>query len=162
MDYYQSYDGGFNIRKIAESCQGLKRSEETKLKMSLAHKGRVVSDETKEKISKANKGKPSKIKGTKLNPKHVEKVRQANLGKKRSPEICKMISEQKLGKKLGIEHVNSKIIYQYDKNWNYIREWYGAGEIMRELNIQQVNITKVCRGERNFAGGFIWSYEIIK
>ena len=116
----------------------------------------------KKKISIANKGNLSKIKGTKLKPEHVEKVRQANLGKKRSPEICKMISEQKLGKKLGIENVNSKIIYQYDINWNYIKEWYGAGEIMRELNIQQVNISKVCRGERNFAGGFRWSYETIK
>ena len=49
MDYYQSYDKGFNIRKIAESSQGLKHSEETKLKMSLAGKGRIVSEETKKK-----------------------------------------------------------------------------------------------------------------
>ena len=36
---------------------GKKASEETKLKMSLARKGRVMSEEWKAKIGQANKGK---------------------------------------------------------------------------------------------------------
>lgn len=35
---------------------GLKRSEETRLKMSIARKNRIITNETKERISKAKKG----------------------------------------------------------------------------------------------------------
>lgn len=46
----------YNVRVIAESCYGLKRSEESKHNMSLAHKGKVSSEETKQKLSELLKG----------------------------------------------------------------------------------------------------------
>lgn len=43
---------GFNIRETADSNLGITASDETKRKMSTAHKGRVFSDEHKENMSK--------------------------------------------------------------------------------------------------------------
>jgi len=51
-------------------------SEETKKKLSIAHKGHVVSEETKLKISKANKGKPGSNLG-----KHFSEEHRKNLSK---------------------------------------------------------------------------------
>jgi len=47
----------YNISPTAESPAGVKRSEETKAKVSAARKGREHSEETKDKISAALKGR---------------------------------------------------------------------------------------------------------
>lgn len=67
---------------------GIKHSEETKKKISVSHKGLrySLSQETKSKIGKANKGKVVK-QSTK------DKARLSNLGKSRSDETRKRISD---------------------------------------------------------------------
>lgn len=50
-------------RKISEAHKGLKHSEETRRKMSETHKGKVISKETCKNMSKSHKGKPSNHKG---------------------------------------------------------------------------------------------------
>jgi hypothetical protein len=63
-------------KKRLEKLKGFKHSEETKLKQSLALKGKSkgpISEETKLKMSEANKGK-------KKSREHALKVRQANIG----------------------------------------------------------------------------------
>ena len=47
----------YNKRKIADSCFGVKRSEESRLKMSIAQTGKKQSEETKAKRSAALKGR---------------------------------------------------------------------------------------------------------
>jgi hypothetical protein len=51
----------------------------------------------------------------------------------------------------------SKIVLQYDLNGNFIKEWPSAKEAYRQLDI--CHITSCCRGEREWAGGFIWKYK---
>ena len=48
----------YNKRAIADSCLGLKRSEESRLKMSVAQTGKKQSEETKAKRSALLKGRP--------------------------------------------------------------------------------------------------------
>ena len=58
LDSFWGTEGCMNISKCAEAPQrGLKRSEESKKKMSEAHKGKHHSEETKRKLSEAHKGK---------------------------------------------------------------------------------------------------------
>lgn len=52
------FQPAYNKRAIANSCFGVKRSEESRLRMSLAQLGRKQSAETKAKRSAALKGKP--------------------------------------------------------------------------------------------------------
>ena len=71
---------------------GSKHTEETKLKMSVAHKGKVFSDETRKKLSDAHKGKI-------LSEATKEKLRQANLGKKPKPESIEKTAAANRGRK---------------------------------------------------------------
>ena len=58
---------------------GKKRSKETKKKISLKLKGRIVTQETRGKMSLGHKGR-------KLSEEHKEKLRKAMLGKHNGPE----------------------------------------------------------------------------
>ena len=96
---------GYNISPKAGSCLGMKLTEEQKLKIGRAHKGRVFSPETLLKMSLTKKGKPSykrtaehklnmsnRMKGRKLSEETKQKLREANLGKKASIEARKNMS----------------------------------------------------------------------
>ena len=48
---------GYNICRIAKNCLGIKRSNDTKIKMSEAHKGKIISEATKVKMSMVRQGK---------------------------------------------------------------------------------------------------------
>lgn len=93
-------------RGINNSMFGKKHSEETKYKMREAHKNRVsipCSEEKKLKISKANKGKKRTKeqvlrmslvkKGKKLSEETKRKIGLSHIGKRHSEETCKKISE---------------------------------------------------------------------
>lgn len=54
---------------------------------------------------------------------------------------------------------NSKIVLQYDKDNNLIREWGSCMDIQRELGFAQSHIGGCCRGERKSAYGYIWKYK---
>jgi len=100
-------DMGYQLANMSEGGEfgafGVKRSDETKAKMSAAGKGKANrgygwkhSEETKKKMSEASKGKPKSIesikksaetqKGRKRNPVLVELTAQSHRGKKRSEE----------------------------------------------------------------------------
>lgn len=49
-------------------------------------------------------------------------------------------------------------INQYDLDGNFIKTWYNAGFIERELNIDHSNIIKCCKGKRNSCGGYKFKY----
>lgn len=55
LDFFQP---SYNKRKIADSCLGVKRSEESRQKMSIAQLGRKQSEETIRKRSESLRGKP--------------------------------------------------------------------------------------------------------
>ena len=74
-------------------------------------------------------------------------------------------SEAKMGEKNGMygrsgkDSPSHKGVLQYDLHGNFIKKYYGIAEAQRETSVQFKNISKVCKGERNSAGGFIWRYE---
>lgn len=79
---------------ISDRFRGRKLSEEHKAK--IIGTGRKYSEESKQRMSEAQKG--SKKPRTKpMTEEHKEKIRQARLGTKRSPETCAKISQNKKG-----------------------------------------------------------------
>ncbi len=48
---------GYNLSPVAYSCAGIKRSAETKSRMSASMKGKTKSDSHRQKLSEVNKGK---------------------------------------------------------------------------------------------------------
>jgi group I intron endonuclease len=104
----------FNICKIAGSPLGVKRSEETKKKISKLHKGRIFSTERKKQMSDYRKGK-------KLSKEHIEKLKYYSgenhpcYGKKCSPETKLKISNANKGRRPSEETKKKMSISQADK-----------------------------------------------
>lgn len=79
----------FNLTKIGnQNAKGKtwKLSEESKKKISISKKGRIVSDETKKKLSENRIGEKNHRYGKKHSPETIEKMRQAALNRKRKQE----------------------------------------------------------------------------
>jgi hypothetical protein len=111
-EQYESYTwntpGGYNMTWCGES----KLTDETRAKMSVKAKGRVISEEQRRKISETLTGKP---------------------GRKHTPEICKFLSERMKGTKLSkesIEKMRQTKLAQNLKNKN--RSSYGSSILTRE------------------------------
>jgi hypothetical protein len=65
--------------------------------------------------------------------------------------------KEKLKKRL------SKKVYQYDLNYNLIKEWTSSSEAGRILKIQSSHIREMCNGSTRYkkVGGYIWSYKLL-
>ncbi len=106
---------GYNILITADSPLGLKRSEETKRKISLVQKGKKLSDETKMKMRLATRviSKESRI-----------KLGLSNLGKPRLESVKLKISETLKGHK-GVCHTNeTKIKISQAAVRKYVKKAY--------------------------------------
>jgi hypothetical protein len=77
-------------------------TEEHKRKIGLVHKGKKVSNETKLKMSLAKKGKPGTTKGKLLSPEHKQKMSLAKKGKHHTLETKLKMSLSHKGKLKGI------------------------------------------------------------
>lgn len=116
LDALDAVGAGYNVMVTAGSRYGMKASEETKKRMSDAHKGRKhgpmseeqkayysqlykgrkLSEETRRKMGEARRGKPR--------PESVkEALRKANTGRKLSDETKRKIAEARSGSKASEE-----------------------------------------------------------
>lgn len=61
----------------------------------------------------------------------------------------------------GEENPTSVAVKQYSADgMTFIKRWGCMNDVERQLKIPHSNISKVCRGKRNTAGGYFWEYEI--
>ncbi len=74
--YIDHLKSGYYLSLTAGSPLGVKRSKETRLKISLAKKGIKLSMEIREKISETQKGENYPNFGNPTNYKHSEKIRK--------------------------------------------------------------------------------------
>lgn len=134
--------------------------------------GYKITEEAREKLRKANTGKHHSKKTCErlrelererwLNAEYREnqiRKRQGktpwNKGKTTSAEARAKQRKAKLGKYMGSEHWNSKLVINLDTG-----KIYGSfGEIARELNIKSAShVVAVCKGRKERAYGYHWAY----
>lgn len=154
IEYNCKSPNGYNITRGGDNVSDKLHSEETRRKISKALKGRHLSDECKKKISKAVSGKNNYFYGKTFTPEHIEKLKIARSKRITSEETKEKMSKSRKGE-------NSKIaisVYQYSLDGYLIRKWFSASLAAIELNINQANITSVCKGRRNECGGYMWRY----
>ena len=77
----------------SEVSKEMWKNPELRNKIIESRKGYITTEEHKRHISEALKGKSTWAKGTHKSEEHKEKIRQSNLGKKRSEETRKRNSE---------------------------------------------------------------------
>jgi group I intron endonuclease len=130
---------------MSVSRLGKPRSEETKKKMSRSNIGKTLSEGHKQKLSKAHAGKT-------LSKEHKQKIKEANVGRTHTKESKQQMS--------GVNNQNSKIVYQYDMNYNLIASFASSGEAARALGKQDGAFIRNCAiGNTKNAYGFKWSRE---
>jgi len=159
--------------KISKATKGKVTSLKTKEAVSKANKGhkynlgRIQSDETKLKISLATKGKPKhtpesmekrsqKMRGRKLDEKTKQKMSKSHLGKKKSPQHVLNMMMNRKNVIEGVKLSNSKPIIQKDLNGNFIKEWFSISEAKK---IFGGSIGSCCNGKLKTSGGFKWEFK---
>jgi hypothetical protein len=101
--------------------------------------GKKMTDENNEKLRKAKLNNPKNV-GNRLprTEEQKDKIRKSILGRK-------------------IERHN---ILQYDLNGNFIKEWKSLREIESfDSSLKRNQISKCCKGEKEFYAEFIWKYK---
>lgn len=90
---------------------------------------------------------------------HTEKSKKA-ISEKLKKYVKTEEHRKHIGEKVkGILHANTKPVYQYSINGEYITEWPYMNEAAKTLGISKGNISGCCLGRRKSAGGFVWRYE---
>lgn len=128
--------------------EGGRATEETRKKLSEAHKGITLSEEHKKKISEARKG-------ITFSEEHKRKMSEVNKGKN-NPNYGKHRSEE-TKKKIG--ESNSIPIVQINASTNkIINVWSSIMGAKRTGGFSGGNISECCRGKRNTHKGYRWCY----
>jgi len=158
-DNYNLREGGGSKGKLSIEnilkLTGRKRTEESKRKMSLAHKGKKLSEEHKRKIGANSKhakrflGKKhteeSKRKiglagmGRKKSLESISKIVAFHLGRKRSQETCNKISEKKSKPRPALINTITKEI---------VPAGLGCSIFCRERGLEITQFCRMINGER--------------
>lgn len=159
--------------KTLEEIVGLEKSLELREyyseRMKLNNPNKSNDTLVKEKISNTLKEYFSTPEnhwayGKKMTDDHNEKLRQAKLNnpnnvgnrKPRTEEQKEKIRNSILGRK-----IERHKILQYDLDGNLIKEWKSLREIENNNSTLKRNqISKCCKGEKDFYAGFIWKFNI--
>ena len=139
QELYNVIKNGLNCRLTITNDRSGFFSDETKLKMSIAQKGRFVSEESKLKMSNSRKGTRLGIENTFYNKKHSKESR------------LKMSNSRK-GIRLGLENNKSQIIL--DKNTGVF--YYSVNDLSKYLNYSKGYLSVILRGKKNNKTQYIY------
>lgn len=113
--------------------------------------------ETRERMSRARKG-------THPTPETIARLRASHTGKTQSPEERAKKSRALMGVKKSAEHCqrigasHSKAVKMLTKEGEVLGVFKSMTAAQEATGISFRNISEVCKGHRNTAGGFLWCY----
>ena len=122
---------------------GMKRSKETKLKMSLSQLGKTHTEETKQKLREVNSGKV-------MPPHTLKAIIEANTGRVYKQESIDLIRKNQ---------PTCTPVLQFTKDGDFIAEYFSINEAERCTGVAKCSICRCCKGELKSAGKFIWKYK---
>lgn len=135
--YWKSYkDLGFNMMNIREPGSRGKHSEETKRKLSEAHKGKIISDETRRKLSITGRGERNGFYKKTHTPEARLKISASAkgntrwLGKTHTPEARRKIAKR---------------VDQYTKEGVFVKRWESMTQAGLSNNVTQSAISNAVR-----------------
>lgn len=169
---------GYNIAPTNPFCKPC-MAEETKLRISLANKGKEVKPETRAKISNTLMGHEGAFKKGMHTEESKNKISLGNKGKIRTKEHKEILRIARTGKKLSeetrermrnshnhhspseegkkrISEAKSVPILQFDLEMNFIRGWKSVTEAKKYYG---GDIPAALKGDQKTSKGFIWKYK---
>lgn len=144
---------GFNLTAGGDS--GFSPNEETRKKLSLARKKRIISQETRIKLSNSLKGENNGFYGKHHTEEARRKISEAHKGKEGIYKDKHLSEEHK--KKIGLKSLyrNAKelMCVETGKKYRCVRE------VLEEYNFKsESSIHACCNGKRKSAYGLHWQY----
>jgi group I intron endonuclease len=115
------------------------------LNLKLGNGRGSCSEETKQKMSNSAKNKPK----SEIHKQNLKKPKYG-VGLKGPKSI---LSKQKIGTS------NSKPVFQYDKQGNFIKEWPNQTLAASSFGGTNSPISECCRGVRKTIYGYVWKYK---
>lgn len=152
---------GYNIRLNAETNFGLKRSEETKKRISEAKKGkRYLSDNHYKKLGDSRRGVPNE--GSKKYFENLSNEEKSKIGKRAN--VARLEKAEERGSyntkegQLSYKKKRGKRIYKYDSNYNLIEEFLTISDALKSLNMSPKNTSCITNqlDTNKIYKGFLW------
>ena len=181
IEFYNTlYPNGYNLQ---EGGRGGLPSEETRMRMSQAHKGlcagekhpnygKKASDETRRKLSESHKGLCAGEKHPMFGKHHSEESKKKLskklkgeknpfYGRHHSEESKQKMSKYRKGKTMSeeVKKKLSKKVLQFTLDGEFVREWPSTREIERQLGFDSSAVGRCCNGKQKSAYGYIWRYK---
>lgn len=186
IDFYDSYNTGYNDTLGGSTKLGWKASDEIKKKISEIQKEvqsrpEVVARKKARMIGKNNPmygikliGESNPNFGVKMTDETKKKISEARKGKKghaHTEETKEKIRQKNKGK-ITSEETKEKLrahftgvknpliwkpVLQYTLNGEFIKEWECITSAEKELGITHIGCS--CNGNRNQSGGFLWRFK---
>jgi group I intron endonuclease len=142
---------GYNIQKGGILCPEM--SEDTRVKISLANKGKTRSEEIRKKISLTQKGRI-------ITPEHRLKLSKARKGVpllKPQSEISKQKRSLALAGKYFYNN-RQRSIDKFTLDGIFVENFKTQRSAARSIDVHHELIGKCCKGLKTDYGGFIWKY----
>ena len=120
--------------------------------------GTHLSESQKQHLREINTGERSPKYGMPVSEETRAKMRLARLGRTATDEERLNMRNAHLGKNMGADSGLAKKVAQYDLEGVLIKVWDCIADVKRQLNINAVSISRVCKGKGQIAGGFQFRY----
>jgi group I intron endonuclease len=159
QEYYDVLNSGLNCRLTESTDKSGRLSEQTKIKIGDANRGRVHSEKSKLNMSKPKSdsskmgrydksGKNNPFYGRTHSEETKQKIREATKNQVFTEETYKKISE-----------ANKKPILQFTKEGEFVAEYPSRNDAAKAVGIGGGTISAHIGGYKKSAGGFIWKYK---
>lgn len=157
---YKSFENGYNSTLGGDGGMlGFKHTEESRKKMSKAHKGVIPSEETRKKMSIAQTGK--------IVSKETRKILSDNLKSRGwTQEAIRKSADKHIGLKMSeetkkkIKTSQKRTILQYDLENKFIAEWGTIKDAAISIGLKSTSPIRQClTGKSKQSHGYIWKYK---
>ena len=173
----------YNLTLGGDGTKGHPLSEEAKIKIGRASKGRKKTKEEIAIISKIHRDRSEEILQINLDGTILKEwnglyqIREElNIDTRSISGCCKKEPKRYTYKnyiwlyktdyevngldlQYHLKHKTIKEVIQYDLDMNFIREWGSIKEASEELKIKDSQISRCCKNKIKSSGGYIWEYK---
>lgn len=172
INYYNAYNSSLFYNGTKYAAGITKYPEDKKINVSKANKGNLYNLGRKQSLETIEK-RMSKVRGQKFSEESKQKIRESKLGNKYAlgnkftQDQKDKISKSKKGhicyknpeRSRKISLSKNKLVYQYDKNFIFIKEWESGKIAAKKLGINYQSLNLNLNNHTKSSGGFIWKYK---